>query len=143
MRSRQFGWKPCSVTSLLLVPGASCLTFPSFRFFNYPLGAFIIPASRVDERRCKWFMNCKCSSPGGMRISEEGAEAAGPGASASPRLRGGGEFTGGGNQKQTGTQIQAQLACSLGPARLLLWQTKGQMKTTELAEIFPFFLLGK
>lgn len=55
-------------------PLASCLTFSSFRFFKCPLGMFIIPASRVDERLWKWFMNCEWCSLDGIKISEEGRE---------------------------------------------------------------------
>lgn len=55
-------------------PRASCLTFSSFRFFKCPLGVFIIPASRVDERLWKCFMNCECCSQGGIKNSEEGRE---------------------------------------------------------------------
>lgn len=62
------------------------------------------------------------------------------GAGASPRLRA--ESRGGGSQVQTGTQIQAQLACSLGSATLLPWHTKDQPEMTELAETF-LLLLGQ
>ena len=97
-------WTEALLSHLLAArPGASCLLFPSFSFFNCPLGVLTI--SPVDGRIWTWFMNCNAVLLGGIGISEDqqgGAEAAGPRVKASPRQRG--ELKGGGSQTRTGTR---------------------------------------